>query len=398
LQLNCNIAYYLCIFAVMIARTLSKKAKQLIKQMPVLVVTGPRQSGKTTLIKSLTLKLPYVNLEDIETRELAENDIKGFINQFKKGAIIDEAQNVPKLFSQIQVAVDDDKTKRFILSGSQNFSLNEKISQSLAGRSAILTLLPFSKNELQQHNAKWTANLYPLIYKGFYPRLYDNMKDVEVFYNSYLTTYVERDVRKLMNIENIGAFNLLVKLLAGRIGQLSNFNELSNSIGVSYNTIKNWVSLLEQSYIIYQLPPYYNNYKKRLTKSSKIYFYDTGLACRLLGITEPNQIALHFAKGGLFENFVIIEYLKKAYNQGKTGNQYFWRTSNGLEVDLLLENNNQTTAIEIKANETMKMDYFKSLNKWAKISGNPIKNNTVVYAGDNNMKLSEGELIGWKDV
>ena len=295
----------------MVTRHLQKQLLLLAKKMPVIAITGPRQSGKTTLLKTAFPSYDYVNLEHPPTRTLALNDPDHFLAQYNKGLIIDEAQRAPELFSYIQVVVDKKKKMgQYILSGSQNFSLIENISQSLAGRVVLVNLLPFSYKEMLEGKLK-IKNSEQLIFKGAYPAVYDRKISPAVYYSSYLNTYVERDVRQLVNVQNLSLFESFIKLLAGRVGQLLNLSELGNSLGVDHKTVKKWLSVLETSYIVYFVQPYHSNFNKRLVKTPKLYFYDTGLACNLLGIDDEKQLINHWAKGALFENMVINELLKE---------------------------------------------------------------------------------------
>ena len=377
----------------MINRILENKLIEISRYYPVIALNGPRQSGKTTLIKSSFTHLPYVTLEDPDNMQLAINDPRAFLNTYKKGAILDEVQRVPNLFSYLQGIVDADSSIKFVLSGSQNFLLNQNITQSLAGRVGLLTLLPFSFWEVTEQLAQ--AEYEDVLYKGFYPRIYDANIPPELFYPNYIQTYIERDVRQLSDIRDLNAFIRFLKLCAGRIGQLLNLSSLSNDTGISVNTAKAWISVLEASYIIYLLQPHHKNFNKRLTKSPKLYFYDTGLACSLLDIESPNQLRTHYAKGNIFESFVITEFIKKRYNQGKRNNIYFWRDHKGKEIDCLIEIQNKLTPIEIKSARTKSDHYFSGIRYWNKLSGNSPDNSYVIYGGDENQHSTSGQLIAW---
>lgn len=381
----------------MIKRELTQKVKFLYRKFPVLFLTGPRQSGKTTLLKNEFPKLPYVTLEDPDTLLLAQTDPRAFLNTFKKGAILDEAQRSPQIFSYIQGVVDSDKTKRFILSGSQNFLLSKHISQSLAGRTAVLTLLPLSVSELESSRAK-TSAWNELAWNGSYPRVYADKIPAQDFYSSYVRTYVERDVRLTLNIGDLKSFNSFLKLCAGRAGQILNLSSLAQDAGVSVNTAKSWISVLESSYIVFLLQPHFNNFNKRLIKSPKLYFYDTGLLCYLLGIQKAAEVSSHYAKGAIFENVVISELLKARTNNAKEPNIYYWRDKTGNEVDCLLQRTASVTeAIEIKAGETYNEDFFKGLRYWSRSSGNKPPNCHLVYAGGKEMELPFGWLHSWNN-
>jgi uncharacterized protein len=344
-----------------IKRNLQSEIKAQLNKFPVVAITGPRQSGKTTLARSLLPNYAYYNLEDINTRKLANEDPLAFLNSIKGAAIIDEIQKVPHLMSQIQVLVDESKKMgQFVITGSESLLLSEKISQSLAGRVVNNILLPLSYSELKQAKAHF-KNLNTQLLNGFYPRIYDTNLTFADFYPEYVNTYVEKDVRQLKNIGDLALFEKFLQLLAGRVGQLVNLTSLSNDVGVSHNTIENWISLLEASYIAYRLKPYYRNIGKRVIKSPKIYFYDTGLLCYLLGVASENVLMNHYAYGSIFENFVINEVSKYIFNNKLRSRLYFYRDSNGVEVDLLIDSGTKTLGIEIKASETFSKEFLKGL-------------------------------------
>ncbi|MBI2270456.1 MAG: ATP-binding protein [Bacteroidetes bacterium] len=379
----------------MIPRDLKKQLVLLAKKMPAIALTGPRQSGKTTLLKAAFPGYDYVNLEHPPTRTLAINDPEQFLSQYKKGLIIDEVQRVPELFSYLQVAMDKQKKHgRYILSGSQNFLLLENISQSLAGRVVLLNLLPFSYQEMKQGGIA-VKSIEQLIFKGAYPAIYDRKVAPAVYYSSYLNTYVERDVRSLVNVHDLSLFETFIKLLAGRVGQLLNLTDIGNTLGIDHKTVKKWLSVLETSFIIYFLQPYHTNFNKRLVKTPKLYFYDTGLACNLLGIDAPTQLTSHWAKGGLFENFVINELIKERMNKGLKPQLYFWRDNTGNEVDLLIQEKGKIKAVEIKSSKTYNPQFFKGLGYYAKLSGIKKANCFLVYSGENELKTSNGQLLNW---
>ncbi len=348
----------------MYQRHIEKKVVALSKKYPVIAITGPRQSGKTTFIKAIFKGYRYVSLEDMNMREFAQNDPVGFLDEYGVKSIIDEIQRVPQLFSYLQTKVDSSKkTGQYIISGSQNFLLMHNTSQSLAGRVALFKLLPFSISELQQAK-KLAGSLERTIFLGFYPRLFDKRIHPSDFYPSYIETYVERDVRHLTNITDLDRFRLLLKLCAGRIGQIINLQSLANDVGISQPTAKAWLSVLEASYIIFRLTPFHNNFNKRLIKSPKLYFYDTGLACSLLGITQADQLKTHYLKGGLFENLVILDMYKTQLNKGVNKDLYFWKDSNGNEIDLLWTEGEKINIAEIKYNNTFSQNYLKGLNSF----------------------------------
>ena len=377
----------------MIQRQLYTKASQLLEKFPIIAITGPRQSGKTTFSKQLRPEYSYVNLEDITNREFAKNDPKGFLNTYKNGAIIDEIQYVPELFSYLQVFTDErNQVGEYIITGSQNFLLMQQISQSLAGRVALFTLLPLSLKELKDSEYSFsTWESYAM--SGSYPRkiLFDI--DGRDYYANYLSTYVERDVRLLKNITNLDLFQKFIFLVAGRVGQLFNQSSLGNELGVDNKTINSWMSLLETSYIAYRLYPYHSNFNKRIVKTPKVYFYDTGLLSFLLGIKSEQEMSQHFAKGSIFENLIITEFLKNAYNKGDTPIFYFWRDHANNEVDLLIENYPKIDIYEIKSSTTIKMGFFKGLNHFKGLHSSV--NAHLIYGGTENQKRTEVNVIGW---
>ena len=379
----------------MIERVLKTKLLDMISKYLIVTLTGPRQPGKSTLLKTSFPTYHYVSLEDPDMRLFATEDPRGFLATYPDKTIIDEVQRVPELFSYIQTHVDkENKEGMYLLAGSHNFLLMESINQSLAGRTAILNLLPFSHHEMQ------TGNILPPtideeIYKGAYPRLYDKNITPTDYYPYYIQTYVERDVRLMKNIGDLSKFIRFIKLCAGRIGQLLNLSGLANECGISVSTATAWMSLLEASYIAYLLKPDHNNYAKRLVKSPKLYFHDTGLACSLLDIKSAEQVSTHFLRGGLFENLVINEFIKESLNKGEEPNLTFWRDSTGNEIDLLQTIAGKQNAYEIKSGATYTSDYFKGISKWAKLSGAAPEQCFAIYAGDKSMKTSYGEVMSW---
>ena len=380
----------------MIERVLKTKLLEMAAKYPIVTVTGPRQSGKSTLLKASFPDYQYVSLEDPDMRLFATDDPRGFLATYPDKTIIDEVQRVPSLFSYIQTHSDkENKEGMYMLAGSHNFLLMENVNQSLAGRTAVLKLLPFSHHEMSLGNILPTT-VDEEIFKGAYPRIYD--KDIAPvdYYPYYIQTYVERDVRLMKNIGDLSKFIRFIKLCAGRIGQLLNLSSLANECGIAVSTISTWISILEASYICYLLKPDHNNYAKRLVKTPKLYFYDTGLACSLLDIRSPEQVSTHFLRGGLFENLVINEFIKEAYNKGEEPNLTFWRDSTGNEVDLLRTMEGKQYAYEIKSGATYSSDFFKGISKWAKLSGATPEQCFAIYTGDKNMKTSQGEVLSWK--
>jgi uncharacterized protein len=382
----------------MIERALKSKLLEMISKYPIVTLMGPRQSGKSTLLRTSFPDYQYVSLEDLDMRLFATEDPRGFLTTYPDKTIIDEVQRVPELFSYLQTHVDkENKDGMYLLAGSHNFLLMESINQSFAGRTAILRLLPFSHDEMKMGNIL-PNTIDEEIYKGNYPRLYDKNITPTDYYPYYIQTYVERDVRLMKNIGDLSKFIRFIKLCAGRIGQLLNLSGLANECGVSVSTATAWISLLEASYITYLLKPDHNNYAKRLVKSPKLYFYDTGLACSLLEIKSVEQVSTHFLRGGLFENLVINEFVKDSLNKGEEPNLTFWRDSTGNEVDLLQTVLGKQNAYEIKSGATYSSNYFKGISKWAKLSGATPEQCFAIYSGDKSMKTSLGEVITWSKI
>lgn len=381
-----------------INREISGKILQYNNQYPVITVIGPRQSGKTTLLQNLFPNKNYVNLEDIEAREFAINDPKGFLSQYKNGLIIDEVQRVPSLLSYIQVNVDKErKNGKYILSGSQNLLLMENVTQSLAGRSAIFKLMPLSLKELSSANIEGYS-LEKLLFNGLYPKLYDQKIDTTGYYSNYIQTYVERDVRLLQHISDLNTFQKFIKMCATRTGQLLNLSSLSEDCGISHNTAKSWISVLEASFIIFLMRPHHKNYNKRLVKMPKIYFYDSGLLCSLLNIENKDQLHTHFLRGNIFESFIISEIVKYRLNNGLEPNCYFWRDKLGKEIDCIIEKADKVIPIEIKSGNTISEDYFKGLKYYNKLSGRNSKESFLIYGGDEVQRRNYGTVLGWKNL
>lgn len=382
----------------MIKRNLGKKLTYFATKLPVLAVLGPRQSGKTTLTKAVFSSYNYVNLEDMETRQFAQTDPKGFIRENRNihGLIIDEVQRVPELLSTIQVVVDEEKKMgTFIITGSQNILLNQSISQSLAGRVALLTLLPLSIDEFGKNNMlPDSAN--QIIWQGCYPRIYDASLEPTEWYPFYINTYVERDVRQIINVADLNTFKRFLGLCAGRIGQLLNIASLAQDCGISPITAKSWLSVLEATYIIFLLQPYHQNFSKRLIKSPKLFFYDTGLACSLLGIKSREQLLQHYLRGGLFESMIISDFYKIEYNNANQPAIFFWRDSVGNEVDCIIEHNASSIPVEIKASETIQLSFFKGLEYWNSLTGSRPENSFLLYAGEKNQLRQKGRVISWQ--
>ena len=383
-------------FGNMIKRDITPHLVKLFKQYPFVTLTGPRQSGKTTLCRETFPRLKYVNLEDPNQREFAQSDPLNFLSQLEGGAILDEIQRVPDLLSYLQVLADEKRENSlFVLTGSENLALSRSVGQSLAGRTALLCLLPFSLPERQRTGA--SNSIDHILYSGFYPRIHDQGLDPQQVLGDYFETYVERDVRSIAEIRNLSAFRLFVRLCAGRIGQLVNTVSLGSDAGVSHPTAQKWLTLLEASYILFRLPPFHANVRKRLVKSPKLYFYDVGLARYLLGIERPEQIATHPSRGALFENAVVVETLKYRFNRGHRSNLYFFRDSKGLECDLLFETGHGMGAIEIKAGATVASDYFDSLDRISELIPQ-ISTKAIVYGGTTRQSRSTGEIVPFPDL
>ena len=380
----------------MIEREITPYLVKLFEQYPFVTVTGPRQSGKTTLCRAAFPHLKYANLELPDQRDFAESDPRGFLSQLGEGAIIDEIQRVPDLLSYLQVFADESgRDSLFVLTGSEQFRLSDTISQSLAGRTALLRLLPFSLAERQQTGA--SNNINDILYSGFYPRIHNKQRNPSQTLGDYLESYVERDVRRIGEIRNLSGFRKFVRLCAGRVGQLANLSHLGADAGVSHTTARHWLTVLEASYIIFQLPPYFTNLRKRLIKTPKLYFYDVGLASYLIGIEHASQLSTHPLRGALFENAVVVEALKHRYNQGRRSNLSFFRDVRGLECDLLYESGNDLSAFEIKSGATIASDYFDSLNQVAKVLPQ-ISTKTVVYGGSDRQSRRDGEAVPLTDL
>lgn len=378
----------------MIGRQLAHTLKERLKKFPILTLTGPRQSGKSTLLKNYFPDYEYINLERLDLRHLIMNDPIGFLKNQEKSIIFDEAQQLPELFNYLQVISDEkNRAGQYILSGSQSFLMNERISQSLAGRTSINHLFPFDISEIGLRET-----VFDTMYTGFYPRIYDFNIEPDEFYPPYIQTYIERDVRTLRSVENLTTFSRFLALCAGRIGQTLNLTSLANDAGVSVNTAKSWLLLLEASFILFQLQPYYKNFNKRLIKSPKIYFYDTGLVCSLLNIQSAKMIPSHYLYGALFENFVIAEIIKLQSHKGHSRKKpYYWRDNNGVEIDCLLEGTDgKLHLIEIKGGATINKDYMKNLKSFPVTESEVEKH--IIYTGDNSFTIGNVEITGWNEL
>ncbi len=384
----------------------SRKMETILQEFtrfPVIAILGPRQSGKTTLATKTFKNYVYTSFESAKTREMAEQDPEKFLRMHKNehGIIIDEFQHVPQILSQIQLEADASKKRGyFVLTGSQNFLMNQAISQSLAGRVGILTLFPLSIQEMQNNNIlPKTAD--QTMFNGFYPRIYAEQFPPEQLYPAYVQTYVERDVRQLTNVGDLNTFKKFVKLCAGRIGQLLNKSELADACGVSLPTIQRWLSILEASYIIFLLQPYANNFSRRIIRHPKLYFYDTGLACSLLDIESSERLAIDRLRGSIFENFIIADLHKQYFNLGKQPPLYFWRDKNGtIEIDCVVDEGRQLFPIEIKSGETVALDFFTNIKKWnalATAAALPVGKSYIAYGGTVSHEEKDWATIGWQN-
>ena len=378
-----------------IERAITASLAELEKYYPIVYVGGPRQAGKTTMLRKVYPHYAYVNLEDPELRSLAEQDPRRFLKTLKKGAILDEVQRVPHLFSYLQVMVDEDKKLRFILSGSQNFLLMEKITQSLAGRAGILNLFGFSYSEMEK-TAFSPQDLENFVWRGGFPGLHQQEVPPQIFFNNYLQTYLERDVRLLKNIGDLSIFNRFMRLAAGRVGQPLNLSSLATDLGLSVNTVKAWFSVLEASYMIFYLAPYHKSFNKRIIKSPKFYFFDTGLLCFLLGIQSAQQLETHHYFGNIVENALIADLYKKRSHKGVRPIFWFWQDQHGNEIDLLMEENGKVTAIEIKSSQTFNTRLLSGLKKWKTLNGEK-SINFLIYAGQQRMEMEVGTLLPWQE-
>ena len=379
-----------------VQRTIVTSIIELLGKYPVVALTGPRQSGKTTLLKNAFPNYSYVSLEKPDVREFATKDPNAFLKQYSDYVIIDEAQRVPSLFSYIQTIVDDSgKMGQFILSGSQNFQLMQNITQSLAGRVALFQLLPLDFQELKSENILEEDPLSALI-KGFYPAIFDRNIEPSTFYYNYVQTYVQRDVSELIELKNISLFKKFLRLLASRVGQLVNYNSLANDCGVSQPTIKSWITALESSYLVFTLQPYFENIGKRLIKTPKIYFYDTGLLCYLLGVKRAEDLLTHSLKGNLFENMMIAEYVKRMNHSNTFHDIWFWRDVAGNEIDMLYLDNGKFHLFEIKSSETILNEQFKGLAYFETTHPSATFAKHLVYAGNEDQDRTQARVLSWK--
>ena len=372
----------------MINREAEFELRTLSGQFKAVAVIGPRQSGKTTLVRTIFNEKPYTNLENPDIRKFALEDPRGFLSNYPQGAVLDEIQRAPELFSYLQQILDESTTNGlFILTGSNNFLLQESISQSLAGRVGYLFLLPLSLHEINDNE----MNSNQLIFRGGYPALYSETTEPTKWFPNYIRTYIERDVRLIKNITDLYAFERFLRLCAGRIGQLLNMSSLALEVGVDVKSISSWIGILETSFIVFRLQPYHTNFNKRIVKMSKLYFYDTGLAVALLGIENAEQLTFNPFRGSLFENMVVLDFLKRRFNAGKPNNLFFWRDNVGNEIDLLIKEGNKRIPVEIKSGQTITNDSFKGIHFWNKMT--KTESGLVIYGGDMLQKRSNGITV-----
>ena len=381
----------------MLKRNLEGELKIAFKQYPVVTLIGPRQSGKSTLARYCFPQLPYVNLEDPEVRRFVNEDQRAFLNEHADGVILDEIQNTPELLSYIQVIVDEkNKNGLFVLTGSHQLALHEAISQSLASRTALLTLLPLSMAKLKNNGIEFSADKH--ILQGGYPRIHQQNLEPTRVYADYYRTYIQRDVRQMINTKNLNLFEKFIKLCAGRIGSLFDASNLACEVGVSSHTINSWLSILEASFIIFRLQPYFENFGKRVIKSSKLYFNDVGLATYLLDIENMTQLKRDPLRGALFENMITLEMMKHRLNQGKNPNLYFYRDNHKNEVDIIFKYGHKLLPIEIKSAETFHNGFLKNIRFYHGISGDRSELSYVIYAGRQQHRLGKTEVINFQDM
>lgn len=381
----------------MFQREITAELEVALRSYPIVTIVGPRQSGKTTVARHIAPNKPYYNLEQPNTRELIKDDPVGLLKQCPDGAIFDEVQHAPELLSYLQVVVDERNVEGlFILTGSHQPALHAAISQSLAGRTAMLSLLPLSINELNQQNIKMSLHEY--LFNGFMPRVYDKKIDPSKYYRDYLQTYIEKDVRTLINLKDLMTFQKFLKLCASRTGQVLNLSAFGGELGVSHHTVKHWLSVLQASFVITLLPPCFENFGKRLIKSPKLYFMDVGLACYLLDIENINQLARDPARGGLVENLVISEMQKARLNCGKQPNLYYYRDSQQVEIDVIYKAGHQLIPFEIKATDTYRKAHFKSIKYFKNLVGERCEEGYLVYSGDEEILYGDFSVINFSAV
>ncbi|MHB8138443.1 MAG: ATP-binding protein [Smithellaceae bacterium] len=381
----------------MINRLAEKTIKNLLRGFPIVTVTGPRQSGKTTLAKAVFNNKPYASLEEPDIRQAAKDDPRSFLARFPGGAVLDEVQRSPEILSYLQALVDKDgRMGLYILTGSQQFGLMSGITQSLAGRTAFLELLPFALPELSAAD-KLPASINDMLLTGCYPPIYDRALTPASWYGAYVTAYVERDVRQMLKIQELETFQRFVRLCAGRTGQLLNLSSLATECGITHNTAKAWISVLEASYLVFLLRPHTASFNKRLVKMPKLYFYDVGLAAWLLGIRTSDQMETHPLRGSIFETFIIAELIKSRLNRGEKPAFYFWRDNNGNEVDVIIEQGQKLMPLEIKSGRTLTHESFAGLEKWRVLAGEKAASPALIYGGDESYLQKGIKVVGWKE-
>ncbi|MEQ1879924.1 MAG: ATP-binding protein [Burkholderiales bacterium] len=382
----------------MIRREIESVLRGLLRGFPIVTVTGPRQSGKTTLARTVFADKPYLSLEDPDVRRMAFEDPRSFLGRLRDGAVLDEIQRAPELFSYLQTQVDSDgRMGLFLLTGSQQFGLTASVTQSLAGRTAFVELLPFSIDELAGAGI-YAPSLDAMLFAGGYPALYDRRLQPRDWFPAYVTAYVERDIRQLIKVQDLEAFQRFVRLCAGRSGQILNLSSLANDCGITHNTARAWISVLEASYVVFLLAPHHANFSKRLIKSPKLYFHDTGLLCWLLGIAEPDQLALHPLRGSIFETMVVAELAKARLNRGERPALHFWRDSNGNEVDVVAEAGTKMLPIEIKSGQTLNSEFFAGLERWMDLAGKKSAAPTLIYGGTQSRVHKGIRVFGWNAI
>lgn len=381
----------------MIPRDAETLLRTLLRGFPIVTITGPRQSGKTTLAKAVFADKPYLSLEDPDVRRMALEDPRAFLGRLPDGAILDEVQRAPELLSYLQTRVDaDGRMGMFLLTGSQQFGLMSGVTQSLAGRSAFVELLPFSVHELATAGSA-TDGLDAMLFKGGYPPLHDRQVSPHLWFPAYVSAYVERDVRQLLKVQDLEGFQRFVRLCSGRSGQILNLSSLATDCGITHNTAKAWISVLEASYVLFLLRPHHVNFSKRLVKSPKLYFFDTGLLCWLLGIQASDQLATHPLRGAIFETFIVSELMKNFLNHGERPLFHFWRDSNGNEVDVIVDVGDRLMPVEIKSGQTINRDYFTGLSRLMALAGKHAMVPTLIHGGSGDYEHGGIRVIGWQD-
>lgn len=382
----------------LIKRAITDKVIDAASEFPVIAIVGPRQSGKTTLAQMVFPRHKYVSLEDYDIRSLAQADPRKFLTEYPTefGIILDEIQHAPKLLSFMQTIVDREKKNGyFIVTGSQNFLVDEAITQTLAGRMAVLTLLPLSISELKNADLL-PSKIETYVYKGSYPKIYAEDVSVERLYANYIRLYVERDVRQIKNVSDLSTFQRFMQLCAGRTSQILNLSSLGNDCGINHSTAKAWISLLETSYVVFLLYPYYKNFGKRIIKSPKLYFIDTGVACSLLNIRSAQELSDHYLRGGLVESMIISDLLKQQYNLDQRPSLYFWRDNIGNEIDCIIDEPKYPVPVEIKSGKTVAPDFFKEINYWDKLTNNSQVPKFLVYGGSENQNWPQAKVLSWE--